>query len=88
MFSRRFLRRILQELILKLWKELVQKKRHNHHGSVFKVLREFSYYFNINDPLIIALIFIFLSCCEKAHVKKEFSRENLKTCHESQIMTC
>ena len=25
---------------------------------------------------------------EKAHVKKEFSRENLKTCHESQIMTC
>ena len=88
MFSRRFLRILLQELILKLWKELVQKQRHNHHGSVFNVFREFSYYFNINDPLIIPLVFIFLSCCEKTHVNKELSRENLKTCHESQIMTC
>ena len=33
------------------------------------------------------MIFIFISCCEKAHGNKEFSCENLKPCHESQMMT-
>ena len=32
--------------------------------------------------------FIFLSCREKAHDNKEFSRENSKPCRESRIMTC
>ena len=44
-----------------------------------------------SDALIIPLIFIFLSCHEKAHDYKEFSHENSKEfsfenskpCHES-----
>ena len=40
------------------------------------------------DPLIIPLIFIFLSCHEKAHDKKVFSHENSKPRHESLITTC
>ena len=33
--------------------------------------------------MVIPLIFIFLSCGEKAHDNKEISRENSKPCHES-----
>ena len=29
------------------------------------------------------MIFIILSCCEKAHDEKEFGRENSKPCRES-----
>ena len=39
-----------------------------------------TYYLNVTDILIILMIFIFLSCCEKVHDKKEFSRENSKPC--------
>ena len=31
--------------------------------------------------------FIILFCCEKANDKEEFSCENSKPCHGSQIMT-
>ena len=34
------------------------------------------------------MIFIFLSCREKAHDKKEFTRENSKPRRESRIATC
>ena len=33
---------------------------------------------NVTDSLIISMIFIFLSCREKAHDNKEFSHENSK----------
>ena len=42
--------------------------------------------FNTTNPLINSLIFIFLSCCEKGHNNKEFSRENSKLHHESWIV--
>ena len=35
-------------------------------------------YLNVTDSLITAMVFIFLSCHEKAHDKKEFSCENSK----------
>ena len=38
-------------------------------------------------PLTIPMIFVFLSCREKANDNKEFSRENSKPCCESQITT-
>ena len=38
------------------------------------------YYLDVTDPSIIQLIFIFLSCHEKADDNKEFSRENSKAC--------
>ena len=44
-------------------------------------------YSNVTDPLIIPLIFFFLSCREKAHDKKEFSREDSKPRRESRITT-
>ena len=47
-----------------------------------------SYYLNVTDPLIIPLIFIFLSYLEKAHDNKVFSHKNLKPHCESQIATC
>ena len=40
---------------------------------------------NVTDSLIIPIIFIFLSCHEKANDNKEFSCENLKPCCESRI---
>ena len=46
-----------------------------------------SYCLNVTDSLIIPVIFIFLSCHEKAHDNKEFSRENSKPCCESPITT-
>ena len=49
---------------------------------MFKVLWQLSYYLNVTDPLIISLIFIFLSCREKAHDNKKFSHENSKPCRE------
>ena len=54
------------------------------HRSVFKVLRQSS---DITDPLLIPLIFIFLSCCEKAYDNKEFSRENSNPHSVPQITT-
>ena len=51
------------------------------------MLRLLPHYLNVADPTIIPMIFIFLSCCEKAHDEKEFGRENSKPCHESQITT-
>ena len=54
---------------------------------MFKVLRQLSYYLNLSDPLIIPLIFIFLSYHEKANDNKEFSRKNSKPRRESGIMT-
>ena len=38
------------------------------------------YYLNVTDSSIIQLIFILLSCREKAYGNKEFSRENSKPC--------
>ena len=70
------------------WKESIQKKEHNQHSSLFKVLRQLSHYLNVTDPLIIPLFLSFLSCHEKAHDNKEFRRENLKPRLESQITTC
>ena len=48
-----------------------------------------SYYLNVTDPdpLIIPLIFIFLSCHENAHDNKVFSSENSKPRTESRITT-
>ena len=59
------------------------KQEHNQHRSVFKVLKEFSYYLNVTDPLIIPFIFIFLSR-ENAHGNKEFRRDNSKRRRESR----
>ena len=67
-------------------KKQYKKKEHNQHTSMFKVLRILSFYFNITHPLIIPMIFIFLSC-EKAHDNKEFSPEISKPCCESRITT-
>ena len=53
-----------------------------------KVLRNLLYYLNVTDPLmIIPMIFIFLSCREKAREDKEFNREISKPRRESQITT-
>ena len=38
--------------------------------------------------MIILLIFVFLSCSEKAHDKKEISCGNSKFCGESRFITC
>ena len=53
------------------------------------MLRQLSYYLNATDPVIFALVFIFLSCHDeaRAHDNKEFSRENSKPCRESRITT-
>ena len=68
-----------------------KKKEQKQYNSLFKILRSLSYYLNVTDPLInpliIPLIFVFLSCCEKAHDSKEFSRENSKPRRESRITT-
>ena len=42
---------------------------------------------NVTDPLIIPMIFIYLSYPEKAQDKKEFSRENRKPLRETRIKT-
>ena len=47
-----------------------RKKEHNQHGSVFKALRQLSYFVNVTDPLIISMILIFLSCHEKLMITK------------------
>ena len=73
-----------------LWtigKTRYKKNEHNQHSSVFKVLRSHSYSLNVTDSLLIPVIFIFLSCCEKAHNNKGLSREILKPCCESWITT-
>ena len=57
-----------------MWKEY-KEKEHNQHSSVIKVLRQLS---NFSGSLIIPIILIFLSCWEKAHNNKVFSRENSK----------
>ena len=49
-----------------LWKNQYKKKEHKQHSSLFKL----SYYLNVKDSLIIAVIFIFLFCCEKSHGNK------------------
>ena len=59
-------------------KNQCKKKEHNQQSS---------YYLNVTDRLVIPMICIFLSCCEKAHDNKELSHENSKPCHESQITT-
>ena len=64
------------------------RKRNTINRLEFKVLWQLSYYLNVTDPLIILLIFIFLSYREKAHDNKRFSGENSKPCHESRIATC
>ena len=69
-------------------KKQYKKKEHNQQSVMIKVLWQLSYYLNVTDPLIIPLIFLLLSCREKAHDNKEFSHENSKPCHESQITTC
>ena len=51
------------------------------------MLRLLPHYLNVADPLIIPMIFIFLSCREKAHDEKEFGRENSKPCRELRITT-
>ena len=52
------------------------KKEHNQRSAVFKVLRQVSYYLNFTDLWMTSLIFIFLSCHEKALDNKKFSHEN------------
>ena len=47
------------------------------------MLRLLPHYLNVADPLIIPMIFIFLSCREEAHDGKEFGRENSKPRRES-----
>ena len=42
---------------------------------------------NVTDPLIFALIYIFLSRREKTHDNKEFSHKNSKRRRESRITT-
>ena len=42
---------------------------------------------NVTDPLIFALIYIFLSRREKTHGNKEFSQKNSKRRRESRITT-
>ena len=44
-------------------------------------------YLNVTDPLIILLIFVFLSYHEKAHDNKEFSQENSKPCLNHKLQT-
>ena len=39
------------------------------------MLRQFPYYLNGTDPLILPKIFIFLSCHEKAHDKRHWFSE-------------
>ena len=51
-------------------KNQYRKKEHNQHGSVFKALRQLSYFVNVTDPLIIPMILIFLSCHEKLMITK------------------
>ena len=69
-------------------KNQYMKKEYNQHCSVFEVLRYFSYYLNVTDPLTTPLIFfIFLSCRENSHDNKESSHENSKPHCESQILT-
>ena len=65
---------------------LYRKKEHNQHSSV-KCYDNYSYYLDVTNPLIIPMIFIFLSCREKAHDNKEFCRENSKPRRESRITT-
>ena len=60
-----------------------RKNAHNQHNSVLKVLRQLLYYLYVTNPLIIPLIFIFLSCGEMARDSKEFTHENSKPCGES-----
>ena len=48
-------------------KEYRKKKHKVQQGSVFEMLRRLSYYLNVTDPLIIPIIFIFLSCGQKAN---------------------
>ena len=42
-----------------------------------------SYYLRVTEPLIIPFIFVFSSCCGKAHGNKEFSPKSSKPCRES-----
>ena len=51
-----------------------------------KVLRLLSN-LNVADPFIIPMIFIFLSCLEKAHDEREFGRENSEPHCELRITT-
>ena len=53
---------------------------------MFKVFKKLSYYLNLTDLLTIQLIFLFLSCYEKAHDNKAFPQENSKSRCLSQIM--
>ena len=53
------------------------KKEHNQHSSV-KCYDNYSYHSNVTNPLIIPMIFIFLSCHEKVCDNEEFCRENSK----------
>ena len=62
------------------------KKEHNQHSSV-KCYDNYSYYLDVTNPLIIPMIFTFLSYCEKARDNKEFCRENSKPRRESRITT-
>ena len=47
-----------------------------------------SYYFNVTNLLIILLIFIFLSCREKARDNKVFFHENPRPDCKARITTC
>ena len=62
------------------------KKEYNQHSSV-KCYDNYSYYLDVTNPLIISMIFTFLSYCEKSRDNKEFCRENSKPRRESQITT-
>ena len=44
-------------------------------------------YFNVKDPLIILMTFIFLSCLEKTYDNEKRTRENSKPC-ESRMSLC
>ena len=64
-----------------MWKELIQEKGTQSTQLSVQSLQIKFVLFKCHR----SLIFIFLSCREKAHDIKEFSRENSNPRHESRI---
>ena len=83
----RFLKKISWLDCEKYGKNQCKKMKDNQHSSVSELLRKLSYYLIVTDPLIISMIFTFLSCHPNAHDNREFSRKNVKPCRESQSTT-
>ena len=69
-----------------IWKETIKEKGTKSTVQCSRSCDNF-HYINVTDPLIIQLIFICLSCPEKAHDAKEFTYESSKYCCKSGITT-